>query len=122
MNVFRCVAVSAGGLAVVIAGAIAPAIAQQHGYSADQIAEGRKLYGANCGRCHNTDGAGVPGVEVTNWLAAYAPKGTPKDIVDKINSAFRAAMADPAVCKRIADMGMEIPPPEQQTPAAFAAL
>ena len=65
--------------------------------------------------------AGVPGVEVTNWLAAYAPKDTPKDIVDKLNAAFRAAMADPAVSKRIADMGLEIPPPEQQTPAAFAA-
>ena len=41
--------------------------------------------------------AGVPGVEVTNWLAAYAPKDTPKDIVDKLNAAFRTAMADPAV-------------------------
>lgn len=67
------------------------------------------------------DEAGVPGLEVSNWLAAYAPKDTPKDIVDKLNAAFRAAMADPAVSKRIGDMGLEIPPPEQQTPAAFAA-
>jgi tripartite-type tricarboxylate transporter receptor subunit TctC len=65
--------------------------------------------------------AGVPGVEVTNWLAAYAPKDTPKDIVDKLNAAFRTAMADPAVAKRVADMGLEIPPSEQQTLAAFAA-
>ena len=65
--------------------------------------------------------AGVPGVEVTNWLAAYAPKDTPKEIVDRLNAAFRTAMADPAVNKRIADMGLEIPPPAQQTPAAFAA-
>jgi tripartite-type tricarboxylate transporter receptor subunit TctC len=65
--------------------------------------------------------AGAPGVEVTNWLAAYAPKDTPKDIVDKLNAAFRTAMADPAIAKRIADMGLEIPPPEQQAPAAFAA-
>jgi tripartite-type tricarboxylate transporter receptor subunit TctC len=64
--------------------------------------------------------AGAPGVHVTNWLAAYAPKDTPKDIVDKLNAAFRTAMADPAIAKRIADMGLEIPPPEQQTPAAFA--
>ena len=67
------------------------------------------------------DEAGAPGVEVTNWLAAYAPKGTPKDIVDKLNAAFRTAMADPAVRQRIADQGLEIPPPEQQTPEAFAA-
>ena len=65
--------------------------------------------------------AGVPGVEVINWLGAYAPKGTPKDVVAKLNAAFRAAMADPAVAKRIADQGLEIPPPEQRSPEAFAA-
>jgi len=64
--------------------------------------------------------AGVPGVEVINWLGAYAPKGTPKDAVTKLNAAFRAAMADPALRQRIADQGLEIPPPEQQTPEAFA--
>ena len=65
--------------------------------------------------------AGAPGVEVTNWLGAYAPKGTPKDVVAKLNAAFNTAMADPAVRQRIADQGLEIPPPEQQTPEAFAA-
>ena len=65
--------------------------------------------------------AGVPGVEVVNWLGAYAPKGTPKEAVDKLNAAFKAAMADAAVRQRIADQGLEIPPPEQQTPDAFAA-
>jgi len=63
--------------------------------------------------------AGAPGVEVTNWLGAYAPKGTPKEIVAKLNAAFNSAMADPDVRKRIADQGLEIPPPEQQTPEAF---
>ena len=65
--------------------------------------------------------AGVPGVEVTNWLGAYAPRGTPKEAVAKLNAALRTAMADPAVAKRIGDQGLEIPPPEQQTPEAFAA-
>jgi tripartite-type tricarboxylate transporter receptor subunit TctC len=64
--------------------------------------------------------AGAPGVEVTNWLAAYAPKGTPKEIVVKLNAAFTSAMADPGVRQRIADQGLEIPPPEQQSPEAFA--
>src|SRR5688572_10562706 len=59
---------AAGGFAVVMGGAAAPVVAQQHGYSADQIAEGRKLYDANCGRCHNNDGAGVPGVELFKQL------------------------------------------------------
>ena len=37
----------------------------------------------------------MPGLDLTNWLGAYAPKGTPKDIVAKLNAAFNAAMADP---------------------------
>ena len=67
------------------------------------------------------DEAGAPGVEVTNWLAAYAPKGTPKDIVDKLNRRSATAMADPAIRQADRRQGLEIPPPEQQTPAAFAA-
>jgi tripartite-type tricarboxylate transporter receptor subunit TctC len=67
------------------------------------------------------DEAGAPGVELTNWLAAYAPKGTPKDIVVKLNKAFNDAMADPGIREKIANQGLEIPPPEQQTPEAFAA-
>jgi tripartite-type tricarboxylate transporter receptor subunit TctC len=66
------------------------------------------------------DEAGVPGLDLSNWLGAYAPKGTPKDIVAKLSNAFSVAMADPAVRQRIADQGMEIPPSEQQTPDGFA--
>jgi tripartite-type tricarboxylate transporter receptor subunit TctC len=62
--------------------------------------------------------AGAPGVEVTNWLGAYAPAGTPKDIV---NAAFNTAMADPGVRERIATQGMNLPAAEQQTPQGFAA-
>jgi tripartite-type tricarboxylate transporter receptor subunit TctC len=65
--------------------------------------------------------AGVPGIEVINWLAAYAPTGTPKDIVVKLNKAFNDAMADPGIRQRIANQGLELPPPEQQSPEAFAA-
>src|SRR5262245_49085582 len=56
-------AAAAGFLAAVILGAGA-AVAQQHGYAEAQITEGRTLYQANCGRCHNNDGAGVVGVEL----------------------------------------------------------
>jgi len=66
------------------------------------------------------DEAGVPGLDLSNWLGAYAPKGTPKDVVAKLSKAFAVAMADPAVRQRIMDQGMEIPPPEQQTPEGFA--
>jgi tripartite-type tricarboxylate transporter receptor subunit TctC len=68
------------------------------------------------------DEAGVPGFYVSTWHALWAPRGTPKDVVSKLNSAAANAMADPAVRQRIADQGMEIPPRDQQTPEALAAF
>jgi len=67
------------------------------------------------------DESGVPGLDLSNWLGAYAPKGTPKEIVAKLNAAFNTAMADPAVRQRIAVQGMEVPPPERQSPEGYAA-
>jgi putative heme-binding domain-containing protein len=64
MRIPKTLAVAAGGFVAVVMISAGVPLAQQHGYSADQIAEGRKLYDANCGRCHNNDGAGVPGVEL----------------------------------------------------------
>jgi tripartite-type tricarboxylate transporter receptor subunit TctC len=49
------------------------------------------------------------------------PKDTPQEAIDKLGAAARAAMADPAVRKRLLDLGQQIPPPEQQTAAALAA-
>ena len=69
-----------------------------------------------------TDEAGVPGIRIGTWHGLWAPKGTPVEIVAKLNAAATAAMADPVTQKRIADLGMEIPPPGQQSPAAFAAF
>ena len=70
----------------------------------------------------SVDEAGFPGLYYSTWHGIWAPKGTPADIVARINAAAMAAMADPATQKRIADLGMAIPPPEQQTPPAFAAF
>jgi cytochrome c oxidase cbb3-type subunit 3 len=83
MRFRRILWLAAGGLAAVIGGAVVPVIAQQHGYSADQIAEGRKLYDANCGRCHNSDGAGVPGVELFKQIR----RATTDDDVAKLVQA-----------------------------------
>ena len=66
------------------------------------------------------DETGVPGLYMSGWFGFWAPKGTPKDVVAKLSKAFAVAMADPAVRQRIADQGMEVPPPEQQTPEGFA--
>ena len=68
------------------------------------------------------DEAGVKDFYVSTWHAFWAPRGTPKEIVDKLNQAAAQAMADPGVRKRIADQGMEMPSAEQQTPAALGAF
>ncbi len=67
------------------------------------------------------DEAGLPGYYVTSWHALWAPKGTPAAVIGRLNAAVAAALADPAVRKRLADIGQEIFPPEQQTPDAMRA-
>jgi tripartite-type tricarboxylate transporter receptor subunit TctC len=62
---------------------------------------------------------GLPGDVIEFWHGMWAPKGTPKDIVAKLNAAVVKAFADPAVQKRFADLGHEIPPREQLTPQAL---
>jgi len=68
------------------------------------------------------DEMGVPGLYVDFWHGLWAPKGTPKDIIAKLNGAVVDALADDAVRKRFADQGQEIPPRDQQTPAALHAF
>jgi tripartite-type tricarboxylate transporter receptor subunit TctC len=65
---------------------------------------------------------GLPALSYSAWLGLFAPKGTPKDIIGKLNAATVQALADPAVRSRLADLGMEIFPPEQQTSEGLAAL
>ena len=68
------------------------------------------------------DEAGVPGFYINIWHGLWAPAGTPKDIVAKLNRAVGAAFADPSVRERLAALGLEIPAPDQQAPAALGAL
>jgi tripartite-type tricarboxylate transporter receptor subunit TctC len=65
---------------------------------------------------------GMSSLSYSNWYEMFAPGGTPKDIVDKINWASVEALADPAVRSRLVDLGQEIFPREQQTPQALGAL
>ena len=65
--------------------------------------------------------AGYPMV-ISIWNGLWAPKGTPKDIVDKLNAAAVTAMADPAVRKRMEELGQDLPKVEEMKPAAFAAF
>lgn len=68
------------------------------------------------------DEAGLPGLYVSVWFGIWAPKGTPHDIVAKVNAAMVSALADSAVRQRLADLGQEIPPREQQSPEALGAF
>jgi tripartite-type tricarboxylate transporter receptor subunit TctC len=66
------------------------------------------------------DEAGVPQLYVSLWHAFWMPKGTPKDVVAKLNAAAVEAMADPAVRARLIALGQDIPPRDMQTPEALA--
>jgi tripartite-type tricarboxylate transporter receptor subunit TctC len=67
------------------------------------------------------DEAGLPGFYVSVWHALWVPKSTPKDVIGRLNSAVVDTLADPAVRLRLADLGQELPPREQQTPEALGA-
>jgi tripartite-type tricarboxylate transporter receptor subunit TctC len=65
------------------------------------------------------DEAGYPGVPADSWQAIVAPAGTPADIIAKINAAVNAGLADPAVIKKINDLGGE---PRSSSPQEFGAF
>ena len=67
------------------------------------------------------DEAGVPGLHFPFWHGMWAPKGTPREIVARINAAVVEALGDPGVRQRFGELGHEIVPREQQTPEALAA-
>jgi tripartite-type tricarboxylate transporter receptor subunit TctC len=66
--------------------------------------------------------AGLPGYLVSLWHGIWLPKGTPADIMAKLNVAVREALADPAARSKFAELGQTIYPPERQNPQALAAL
>jgi tripartite-type tricarboxylate transporter receptor subunit TctC len=63
--------------------------------------------------------AGLPDFKLTVWYGLSAPKGTPAPVVQKLNQALAAAMDDAAVVKRFADLGYDVVPPAQRSPAYF---
>jgi tripartite-type tricarboxylate transporter receptor subunit TctC len=66
------------------------------------------------------DEAGVPGFTLSVWHGMWAAKGTPKDIIAKLNAAIVAALANPALQQKLIDLGQEIPPRDQQRPEALS--
>ncbi len=63
--------------------------------------------------------AGLPDFKLTVWYGLSAPKGTPAPVVARLNQALSAAMDDPTVVKRFADLGYDVVAPQQRSPARF---
>ena len=68
-----------------------------------------------------TDEAGLPGFYIAVWHGLWVPKGTPTEIVTKLNAAVRDTLADPIVRQRLAALSLEIPSLDQQTPEGLYA-
>jgi tripartite-type tricarboxylate transporter receptor subunit TctC len=66
--------------------------------------------------------AGLPGFRTSLWYGLWAPKGTPQPVIGRLNAAVVEALVDPAVQKRLIELGLEIAPRDQQTPKALAGL
>jgi len=67
------------------------------------------------------DEAGLPGFHMTLWSGLWVPKGTPKEIITKLNAATVEALGDPAVRKQLENLGLQMPPKDQLSPAALGA-
>jgi tripartite-type tricarboxylate transporter receptor subunit TctC len=68
------------------------------------------------------DEAGLPGLYISFWHGLWAPKNMPKTIINRLSAAAMEAMDDPHVHARLAELGPQFPPREEQTPEALAAL
>ena len=69
-----------------------------------------------------TKEAGLPDFQASAWNALFAPKGTPKPVVDKLTAALDKALDDEGVRKRLLDLGSDIPGPDRRGQAALATL
>jgi tripartite-type tricarboxylate transporter receptor subunit TctC len=66
--------------------------------------------------------SGIPGLYASGWFGLFAPRGTPKEVVARLNAAMVQALADPAVKARLADLGLDLATPQQQAPEGLAAF
>jgi tripartite-type tricarboxylate transporter receptor subunit TctC len=68
------------------------------------------------------DEAGLPGLYVSVWHGLWAPKGTPADVIAKLNGAVVKSLAEPGTREKLAALGQDIPPADQLTPQALGAF
>jgi tripartite-type tricarboxylate transporter receptor subunit TctC len=66
--------------------------------------------------------SGIPGLYASGWFGLFAPRGTPKEIIARLNGAMVQALADPALRARFSDLGLDVASREQQAPEGLAAF
>ncbi len=69
-----------------------------------------------------SDEGGVPGWYMSGWFGFFAPKGTPKDVIAKLNAAMVQVLADPVIKAKFFELGLDVASREQQTPEGLAAF
>lgn len=67
------------------------------------------------------DEAGLPGFYISVWHAIWSSKGTPSDVINRVNAAVVEALGDVTVRQRLVDLGQELPSRERQTPEVLRA-
>jgi tripartite-type tricarboxylate transporter receptor subunit TctC len=105
---------------LVVQGAVA--LPQVRGGTIKAIANLSPQRSASMPDIPTSDETGVPGLYMSGWFGFFAPKGTPKDVIAKLNGAMVQALADPAVSKRFAELGLDVASRQQQTPEGLAAF
>ncbi|MGC1779826.1 MAG: tripartite tricarboxylate transporter substrate-binding protein, partial [Xanthobacteraceae bacterium] len=70
----------------------------------------------------SADQSGLPGLYISGWFGLYAPKGTPPSVIASLNDAMVQALEDSKVRARFAELGLDIAPRQDQTPAGLAAF
>jgi tripartite-type tricarboxylate transporter receptor subunit TctC len=68
------------------------------------------------------DEEGLPDLFLPSWNAIYAPKGTPKNIINKLGDAVANTLAEPGVAQKLIDLGYEVPARDEQAPEVVRAI
>ena len=100
----------------------AVALPQVRGGAIKALAELSPQRSASMPDIPSADESGVPGLYISGWFGFYAPKGTPPDVIAKLDAATVTSLADPTVRARFAQLGLDVAAPEQQTPQGLAAF
>jgi tripartite-type tricarboxylate transporter receptor subunit TctC len=105
---------------LVVQGAVA--LPQVRGGTIKAIANLSPQRSASMPDIPTSDEGSVPGWYMSGWFGFFAPKGTPKDVIAKLNGAMVQALADPATKARFTELGLDVASREQQTPEGLAAF